>query len=369
MKKVNIAVVGLGFGAEFIPIYQKYDKTNCIAVSRRSADKLNEYADKFGVLKRYADYQEVLKDPEIDAVHINTPIKDHGWMAIEALKAGKHVACAVPMSIKAEECKEIVRLEKKTGKVYMMMETSIYTREFLFFKKLFADGKIGHLQFLRGSHQQNMSLPGWPEYWYGLPPMYYCTHALAPLSEILRKPVETVRCIGSGRINEDYIKNYNSPFAVESMQITFKDSDVAGEVTRSLFDTIRQYRESFDFYGSHESFEWEQSVGENPVVFSGYEDAEHVTIPDTDNLLPAKISDFALNNRIVDEKHVSFIQGSGHGGSHPHLVYEFITSILEGRESHVSAKVAANWSVTGILAHDSAMQGGKIITVPEYAQF
>lgn len=369
MKKVNVAVVGLGFGAEFIPIYQQYDKTNCVAVCRRDAKKLNEAADQFGIEKRYTEYKDLLNDPDIDAVHINTQINDHAWMSIEALKAGKHVASTVPMAITVEECEEIVRLEKETGKVYMMMETSVYTREFLYFKKLYEEGKIGRLQFLRGSHQQNMSLPGWPEYWYGLPPMYYATHALGPLSEILRKPVKTVRCLGSGRINEEYIKRYNSPFAVESMQVTFGNSDVAGEVTRSLFDTIRQYRESFDFYGSKGSFEWEQLVEEGPAIFTGFEDAERVVVPDTNDMLPADIADFSLKNHIVDENHVSFIQGSGHGGSHPHLVREFISAILEGRKSNVSAAVSANWSVAGILAHESAMQGGKIIEMPEFTQF
>ena len=47
MKKVNVAVVGLGFGAEFVPIYQSFSKSNCVAVCRRDKNKLNEFADKF----------------------------------------------------------------------------------------------------------------------------------------------------------------------------------------------------------------------------------------------------------------------------------------------------------------------------------
>lgn len=369
MDKVRVAVVGLGFGAEFVPIYQAWDKAQCIAVCRRDKEKLDAFADGFGIPKRYTDYRELLKDPEIDAVHINTDLQSHGWMAIEALKAGKHVASTVTMSLKTEECEEIVRLEEKTGKVYMMMETSIYTREYLYFKKLYEEGQVGRLQFLRGSHQQNMSLPGWPSYWYGLPPMYYPTHAVGPLSDILRKPVSQVRCIGSGRIEEEYIKNYNSPFAAESAQLTFKDSDVHGEITRTLFNTIRQYRESFDFYGSKSSFEWEQCVGEHPVVFTGFEDARRVKVPDTDGMLPAQIAPFSLEHRLLDEQHVSFIQGSGHGGSHPHMVYEFIKAVLEGRKSRVSARVAANWTVCGHLAHESAMQGGKTMDIPDWALF
>lgn len=369
MKKVHVAVVGLGFGGEFVPIYKAWDRTECIAVCRRDKDKLNRFADQFNIEKRYTNYEQMLKDPDIDAVHINSDLQSHGWMAIEALKAGKHVASTVTMAMKMDECKEIVKLEEETGKTYMMMETAIYTREFLYAQKLYKEGQLGRLQFVRGSHQQNMSLPGWPSYWYGLPPMYYPTHAVAPLSEILRKPIIEVRCLGSGRISEEYIKNYGSPFAAESMQIKFRDSDVCGEVTRTLFDTIRQYRESFDFYGNKKSFEWEQCTGEHPVIHSGFENVEHIEIPDTDKILPQQIAHFALKNQIVDNQHVSFIQGDGHGGSHPHLVHEWISAILEGRRAHVNAKVAANWTVCGLIAHESAMKGGITLAMPEWATF
>lgn len=369
MKKVRVAVVGLGFGAEFVPIYQQFDGTECAAVCRRDEKKLNEFADSFGIEKRYTDYGDLLRDNDIDAVHINSDLLSHGWMAIEALKHGKHVASTVTMSMKTGECEEIVRLEEETGKVYMMMETAVYTREYLYVKGMHQKGELGRVQFVRGSHQQNMSLPGWPEYWYGLPPMYYPTHAIGPLSDLLDRPVIQVRALGSGRINEEYIAKYGSPFAVETAQLKFKDSDVAGEATRSLFDTIRQYRESFDVYGTEKSFEWEQCAGEHPAIFTGFEDAQRVKVPDTDHLLPKDIAHFALEHQIVDDKHVSFVQGSGHGGSHPHMVYEFISAIREERRAHVSARVAANWTVAGLLAHESAMKGGSLEKMPDFALF
>jgi len=96
MSKLNIAVVGLGFGAEFIPIWQKHPHTTCYAICQRNADKLHECGDHWGVEVRYQDYADVLADPNVHAVHINSPIPDHGWMSIAALKAGKHVACTVP---------------------------------------------------------------------------------------------------------------------------------------------------------------------------------------------------------------------------------------------------------------------------------
>jgi len=85
--KINVAVVGLGFGAEFIPIWQKHPHTRCVAVCQRNPEKLNAVGDYFGVDKRYTDFQALLRDPEVQAVHINTPIPDHASMSIAALKA------------------------------------------------------------------------------------------------------------------------------------------------------------------------------------------------------------------------------------------------------------------------------------------
>jgi len=247
-KKIKIAIAGLGFGAEFIPIYQKHPNAEMYAICQRTESKLTEIGDAFGVAKRYTDYAEMLKDPEIDAVHINTPIPNHAEQTIAALKAGKHVACTVPMATSVEDCKKIVELVKETGLTYMMMETVIYSREFLYVKELYEKGELGRIQFLRASHQQEMA--GWPGYWEGLPPMYYATHCVGPILALPKGEAEYVSCFGSGRIDEKLIPVYGSPFAIESCHIQFKDSDLAAELTRSLFNTARQYRESFDVYGS-----------------------------------------------------------------------------------------------------------------------
>ena len=139
--KINIAIVGLGFGAEFIPIYQRHPHANLYAVCRRTANKLNQIADSFGVEKRYTDFDELVQDPEIDAVHINSPIPDHAWMSLQALDAGKHVMCTVPMATTIEECEQICNMVAKTGLKYMMAETVVYSREFLFIKEMYQKGE------------------------------------------------------------------------------------------------------------------------------------------------------------------------------------------------------------------------------------
>src|SRR3546814_13478783 len=85
-QKINIAIIGLGFGAEFIPIYQRHPQANLVAICQRNPEKMNQIGDAFGIEKRYTDYGELLKDPDIDAVHINTPIPDHAAKALKALR-------------------------------------------------------------------------------------------------------------------------------------------------------------------------------------------------------------------------------------------------------------------------------------------
>ena len=60
------------------------------------------------------------------------------------------------------------------------------------------------------------------------------------------------------------------------------------------------------------------------------------------------------------------IQGGGHGGSHPHLVHEFISSLIENRDPKPNAVTSANWTCVGICAHESATQGGQIVKLPAF---
>jgi predicted dehydrogenase len=371
-KKINVAIVGLGFGAEFIPIYQHHPLANMYAICQRNPQKLAAVGDAFGVEARYADFKDLLRDPKVDAVHINSPIPDHGWMSIAALKAGKHVSCTVPMATSIEECKQIVDIVKKTGLVYTMAETVVYAREYLYMKELRDKGVLGKLQFIQASHQQDMD--GWPNYWPGLPPMWYATHCVGPVSGLADAPAEYVSCFGSGTIRRELEKKYGSPFAVETAHIKFKGSDLSARIIRSLFDTARQYRESIDVYGDKASVEW-PLIEHQPLVMHRAKLPEPkipklVKAPDYAKLLPRQIRPFTTNGvyGVGKKAHLSFTQGAGHGGSHPHLAHEFVSAVAEGREAFPNARLSANWTCVGLCAHQSALKGGAIVKLPAFTQ-
>jgi len=368
MSKLNVAIIGMNFGKEFVKLYQHHPLVGDVAVCQRDPDALAKNGEELGIPEelRYTDFNDVIDNPDIDAVHIITPPATHADYTIKAMKAGKHAASTVPMGLKVDELKEICDLQKGAGLVYMMMETAVYTREFLYVKSLVDEGQLGKIQFVRGSHMQDMGLEGWPEYWLGFPPFWYGTHAISPLAVITGLRAEYVIGHGSGTLSEDLANRYGSPYPVETVTIKFADSDVVAEATRSLYETVRQYRESFDVYGTKMAYEWEQIENEGGAVFDGGESARRLHAPDTDELLIEPLKPFTKKEIILNKDNVSFIQGAGHGGSHPHLVQEFVAAITEGRTAMLDAYLSANITAAGILGHESALLGGEKIYLPEF---
>ena len=362
------AMIGLGFGAEFIPIYKEYPGAEIVALCRRNEAELNRCADEFGIEKRYANYDDVLADPDIDFVHINSPIPDHAWMSLKALDAGKHVMCTVPMATTIEECQQIVDKVKATGLKYMMAETVVYSREFLFIKEMYEKGEIGKIQHLAASHPQDMD--GWPSYWEEMIPMHYATHVVSPCLGLVNGLAEYVSCFGSGTVREDIAKKSGNKFALQSAHVKIKDTDLTAHLWRCLYDVARQYRESFDVYGTKKSFEWTLIEHQPHVIHTAKkpepEIPEKVEVPDYAHLLPEPIQKFTLPQEIHDEQHLSFIQGGGHGGSHPHMVHEFISALKDDRDPWPNAVTSANWTCVGICSHQSAEKGGEIVQLPGF---
>ena len=111
---------------------------------------------------------------------------------------------------------------------------------------------------------------------------------------------------------------------------------------------------------------------EDPVLHTAKrpepEIAERIKVTDFAHMLPEPIQMFTTKGvyDLDEHQHLSFAQGGGHGGSHPHLAHEFVMSLVEGRDPFPNARESANWTSVGILAHESALKGGQIIPIPDF---
>ncbi|HYH56623.1 MAG TPA: Gfo/Idh/MocA family oxidoreductase, partial [Anseongella sp.] len=147
-KKITVVIVGMGFGREFIPIYQRHPHIKAVGICTRNESTLAELAAKFNLDKDlcFTDFADVPLREDVDAIHIVTPVPEHAKMTLASLNANKHTACTIPMATTVEDCRAIVEARKRSGKVYMMMETALYTREFLYGLELAESGKLGRIQ-------------------------------------------------------------------------------------------------------------------------------------------------------------------------------------------------------------------------------
>jgi predicted dehydrogenase len=371
---LRVVVVGLGFGAEFVPIYRGHPDVSFVGLCDSDAGRASRLAETFGADRVYPSLDEVLADDSVDAVHLVTPLTEHGQQSIAVLQSGKHCASTVPMAVDEDELGQIVALERSTGLNYMMMETAVFTREFLQVKEMVRRGDLGSISFARGAHYQDMT--GWPHYWEGLPPMWYATHAISPLLALLGTHATQTHCFGSGQLDAAEVPKYGNPYPAETAIFRLHDHAAALEVTRTLSRVSRSYTEAFSLYGDRAGFEWSQlDEDEAPLLFEMGEasasrhrpiSVTRVVPQESGHLLPEALARFTREGVYGKDDHLSVAQGSGHGGSHPHLVHEFVRSIVEGRPSQVDAVTAARWTAAGLSAHRSAMAGGELVVVPSF---
>ena len=372
---IDVAVVGLGFGLEFVPIYLRHPDVGRVAIVDTDRDRLAAAAKRFGLDDTFSSLEELLAGDRYDAVHVTSPVAFHAEQSIAVLQSGRHCACAVPMATTLEDLDRIIAAQSTSGRSYMMMETAVFGREFFYARGLVDSGELGPVTFLRGFHLQD--LDGFPQYWMGYPPMTYSTHALAPLLALADAEVRYVHCLGSGRLTPERSGDFENTFPLETAIFALDRDDLAAEVTVSFFQVARVYQEGFSVYGENVGVEWPALEGGGllvhrlrPVPVGGRGrpgDAVVVEPPDRADLLPAEIGVFTRPSTFdPGGGRPSFRVESHHSGSHPHLAHEFVRSIVEQRPARVDARTAAAWTAPGICGHASALQGGSAVTVPRF---
>jgi len=375
---LTIAVVGVGFGRDFIPLYLSHPDVDRVVLVDSDGARRAQVAAEFALDQGVDDLNTVLDDDSIDAVHLLTPVATHADFAVAVLTAGKHVACAVPMATTLDDLGRIIRAQEASGRVYMMMETTVYGREYRAVAELVAAGEFGALTLYRGFHIQN--LDGFPSYWQGYPPMHYATHALSPILALLDTAVESVSCLGAGSLTEERrVGGFDNPFPTEVALFRLNGTDAIAEVTMAFFQTAHPYAEGFSLYGENLGFEWagdDEDAGvlhrmAPPPVGDRGNRVSTEPLP-----LAAPIGDQLPPSLARFTEHADFYRdgmpapirvGASHGGSHPFLVHEFISSVVEGRTPRIDARTAAAWTAPGIVAHQSALAGGAELAVPVYA--
>ena len=165
MREVRIGIIGCGgiANAKHMPSLAKLENVKMVAFCDIVKEKAEAAAKKFGTEDAavYTDYKELLRDESIEVVHVLTPNKEHSFISIDAMRAGKHVMCEKPMAKTAAEAREMVKVAKETGKKLTIGYQNRQTQAAIYAKKYIESGAMGEIYYANSYALRRRGTPNW----------------------------------------------------------------------------------------------------------------------------------------------------------------------------------------------------------------
>lgn len=387
---LSVGICGTGaFADNFIPLYKAHPLVERLALCDLDAEKLARKAEKFGVKDTCPSLDDLCRR-DVDAVVLMTQNHIHGPQAVQALRAGKHVHSAVPSAISMEEIRELVRAVEETRRIYMIGETSFYYPCTIYCRDRFHKGDFGHVVYAEAEYLHDFShglydVSKWRfgadwERYAGSPPMFYPTHSVSMVVSVTGAHVTHVSCMGFADRHEDGLfrrpdQVWGNPFSNESALCRMSDGSMA------RFNEFRRIGHpgtvGMSLYGTEAGYE--EQVGGQAWIAKDRKATVDLSdllrcggVPSAPDGLMAKVTGDDGTHRGVSRIHPverlprEFIGlPNGHNGSHQFLVHDFLTSCAEGTLPPNNAWQAARYLIPGLIAHQSAMKGGKLLEVPD----
>lgn len=371
-RKVRIGVVGGGFGASF----QWHEHPDCVveAVSDLRGERRKRLMKTYKCSKAYNSLEELVLDKKIDAVAIFTEAPNHVKHVIEVMKHGKHALSAVPASSGGgvEEAELLLYTVNKYGLTYMMAETSYYQQETISVRKFYREGKFGEIYYCESEYQhaglEELFFEKGKRTWrYGAAPMLYPTHCTSHLISVTEERLTEVVCHGWGDDSPILKDNvYNNPFWNGS----------------AMFKTDRGhgFRVNIWWKGAHRGCERAQWIGNKMSFYGGHPNGigpvvvraeEHRKERDDAGFVRSRPSLERYEQPMwwkTDMLPEPLRHNTGHHGSHTFLTHEFVDALVHDRRPAIDICESLAYTVPGIVAHDSALEGGTLKKIPQFGR-
>ena len=196
-KKLRYAVVGCGnFGGQHLEALSRIAGIEVVALADVHIESCEEKKATFNLdANCYSDYNEMLKNEEIDIVTVATADKAHTGATVAALRAGCHVLCEKPMALFTEDCEEMIKTADECGKLLMVGQVCRYAPGFVKAKELVESGIIGELYFVESEYAHDYfgreGVDGWRADKDREPIIGGACHAIDLLRWIAGDPIET----------------------------------------------------------------------------------------------------------------------------------------------------------------------------------
>lgn len=159
-EKLRCAVIGAGaIGVEHLNSLLHCSKAATVAIAETNAQRLRDAAEKFHIPRTYTNYQELLEQPDIDAVTIAVPNYLHAPIAIEALTARKHVLIEKPMATNSKDAARIVAAAQKAHRTVMVAKNLRFDRHAQTARAAIHRGDLGEVYYARAFWHRHAGIP------------------------------------------------------------------------------------------------------------------------------------------------------------------------------------------------------------------
>ena len=356
MKKWKAGIVGLSRGGGFARVLEAHPRMETVALCDIAPETLAKTGAAFKLSDRqlFTDFESFLNAPT-EVVIIATPIAHHARQTIAALEGGKQVLCEQTAAYALEDCERIVAAVKRTGRMYMMAENYCYFHYVREWKKLIEQGKLGELFYAEGEYVHEIigllveeKTGGF--YWrHERPPIWYCAHCLGPLLTLMDDRI--VAACGS------HAGFHKLPQHRE--HIGFLDMEVGLFRTRkgALIKILRSqvahrypHLVWYSLYGTKGYVEGGRDMKDGLLYIEGEtarkEGAQRIPCPISDPNAPEEA------------------RRGGHGTSEFYMIRDFLDALDAGARPPIDVMRSMDFTVPGIVAHESAMSDGNWREVP-----
>jgi predicted dehydrogenase len=363
---VRIGIVGLGRGAVLHRALALQPGCEVMAVCSRRAERARAYAGQHGIARAYDRYAALLSDADVDAVVIASPAPDHAGQAIAALQAGKHVLSEVPAASSVAECAALVEAVRaaRGRAIYMFAENANYAVLTRNWATLASRGLIGKIVYAESQYVHDLrptmrDESGERTWRADLPPIHYCTHEIGPLLTLLAAANGGHdRCVWATGLSTG--SQVAPELGATDLEVALFRT--AGGVVLKVLCAFSIVREPWGHvravYGTHGCLESGRPApggqggrGEALAYFD--------LLPDLKDLVP-----LTLGTTRREAPPEAAVPG-GHGDGEYWMAQDFLRAVRGEAPPAIDVYDAVEYTLPGICAHQSALQGGAPVDIPD----
>ena len=357
MKKWNVGIVGLSRGRGFVNVFSAHPRVEVTAVCDVDEEKLSQTGQAFNLpeSRQFTSFDDFLDAP-MDIVMIATPIRFHAEQTIRSVESGRHVLCEQTAAYTLEECEAIVEAVKRTGMTYMMAENYCYFHYIREWKKRIEAGKLGKIFYAEGEYiHEIIHLLVDPEtgqyrWRHERPPIWYCAHTLGPILMLMDDRIVSACGLTSGFTK---MPQYSDQLGFLDIEVGLfrTEKDAIVKILRSQVAS-RPHMVWYSLYGTNGHLENQRDRGDGLYYVEEEMDKHEGGEP-----FPCPI---------VDPNAPEEAKRGGHGTSEYYMIRDFLDAIEEGIRPPIDVIRSMDFTVPGIIAHESAMRGGEWMDVPVF---